>query len=116
MPAQLSKPQIRLIQTLNACDISSESGKKKCDKLYILSKSHLYLASFDDTNSPLSKDILEGKEISLVFKDKKESLICKGKATIITKDDEDFEDASDFLAVDAGKIDHVVEFCIESVG
>lgn len=115
MPAQLSKPQIRLIQTVNACEIQSDSDKKKCDKLYILSKSHLYLASFEDSSSLLSQDILAGKEIGVVFKDKKESLICKGKATIITKDDEDFEDASDFLAVNAGKIDHIIEFTIEGI-
>lgn len=115
MPAQLSKPQIRLIQTLNACEISSDSGKKRCDKLYILSKSYLYLASFDDSSSALSKDILADKDITLLFKDKKESLTCVGKATVIEKDDEEFEDASDFLAVDAGKIDHVIEFCIESI-
>ena len=118
MPVSLSKPQIRLIQTINQCTLSTSNEKtqaKKFDKLYILSKSHLYLASFDNINSAISKDIADGKEVTLTFKDKKESLTCTGKAVLIKKSDEDFEDASDFLAVNADKIDHVIEFEIEGI-
>lgn len=115
MPVQLSKPQIRLIQTLNACEIKSATATVKCDTLYILSKSSFYLASNNDTSSALCKDILEGKEINLNFGTKGESLTCSGKAVIIKKDDEDFEDASEFLAVNPNKIDHVIEFTIDLI-
>jgi len=118
MPATLSKPQIRTIQTINECTISTANEKtvtKKFKTLYLLSKSSFYIASFDGVSSPISTDITEGKEITLEFKDKGESLTCKGSATIIQKDHEDFEFASDFLAVDVSKIDHVLEVTIEEI-
>ena len=118
MPASLSKPQIRLIQTINECSISTDNDKteaKKFNTLYLLSKSSFYIANFEDSDTPISTDIANGKDITLKFLDKGENLTCKGSAEIIKKDHEDYEFASDFFTVNPSKIDHIIEFTIEAI-
>lgn len=118
MPASLSKPQIRLIQTISECTITTDNKQteaKKFNTLYLLSKSSFYIANAEDINTPIAKDIAEGKNITLTFKDKGENLTCKGSATLITKAHEDYEFASEFFTVNPSKIDHIIEFMIEEI-
>ena len=118
MAQSLSKPQIRLIQTLGSCTVSTDNNTteaKKFTMLYLLSKSSFYIANFDPISTPIPTDITEGKNITLTFKDKKETLTCIGSAVIIKKDDEDYEFASDFFTTDTSKIDHIIEFTIDKI-
>ena len=114
----LNKLQIRFIQSIQGCTLSTTNEKteaKKFDALYLLSSSSFYIANADNVSSDISKDILDGKELILTFKDKKERLICRGTATIIKRDDAGFTDASDFFTIDVKKIDHIVEFVIDGI-
>ena len=119
MSTNLSKAQIRMIQTLNECLISTNDAQVKPQKfstLYILSTSSFYIVSSQSTSNPISSAIQKGQSITLNFKDKKEPFTCIGQATIIQKDDEDFEDASEFFTIDPSKIDHIIAFTIASIG
>ncbi len=114
----LNKLQIRFIQSIHGCTLSTANEKteaKKFDALYLLSSSSFYIANADNVSSDIAKDILDGKELILTFKDKKEHLICKGSATIIKKEDAGFADASDFFTIEPSKINHIIEFVINQI-
>ena len=114
----LNKLQIRFIQSINGCTLSTTNEKteaKKFDALYLLSSSSFYIANADNLSSDIAKDILGGKELVLTFKDKKKRLICRGTTTIIKRKDAEFTDASDFFTIKPSGINHIIEFVINEV-
>ena len=115
---QLNKLQIRTIQTQKQYKVSSSNAETKThtfDMLYILGKSMFYLAQNDNQSHPITKDALDGKDIVIAFKGEGGAFTTVCSAIVIDKENDEFEDASEFFTQSSSKIDHILELTIKEV-
>jgi hypothetical protein len=115
---QLTKLQIRTIQSQKQYKVSTSNDATKTQTytdLYILGKSMFYLAQTNDKTDPITEDVRQGKDILITFKDENGTFTTVCKAEIIDKENEEFEDASEFFSQESSKIDHILELTIKEV-
>jgi len=115
MSSQLSKLQIRFIQTQGSFFLVKESKSKEeklpLNQLYIKNSGSFYFVNLGDA-------LQNGQEITLLFKEANDylkSLQCQVSTAIIAPSSDEYEDALLFFHVDPAQVKQLVLFTVETL-